>query len=78
MDDIVNLNLLEYTPVITGYNSIRCNLDLNLNLIYSYNTLYLKLKSLLIPLSLTPQTSINENTPSFPPYILLRIKSNKE
>ena len=44
MDDIVNLNLLEYTPVITGYNSIRCNLDLNLNLIYSYNTLYLKLK----------------------------------
>lgn len=78
-DDLTTLsiNLQDYTPVVTKYESIRCNLDLNINMLHSYTSLRLKLKSLMLPLNLFSESIINKNTPVFCPYIFLKINDIK-
>ena len=77
MNQLIGLNLQKYIPFVTKYESIRCNLDLNLNLLKSSKALRLKLQSLLIPRTVFSKSLINQTTPVFSPYLFLQINHIK-
>lgn len=77
LNTLNGVNLQEYTPVLTKYESIQCNLDLNLNMLHSYKSLRFKLNSLLIPRTVFSKSIINQKTPAFCPYLFLKINNIK-